>query len=175
MRNIGKMAMPAGFKYRNVYLKGKPQHQGWDDFTIKHPPMPASRWAKIFAPFDALKGFDEAIEEQEELFVRKPELSGFQKEQLDEKIGILHRMTRNGKLARENKVTASVEYFEASATDRQLDGQGDGCETLGKIKKIDGQVWKVDITFHSIQIADSVIDLADVIDIESNVFDENFD
>ena len=58
--------MPSSFKYKDVFIKGRPQHYGWDEFTIKHPPMPASRWAKIFAPFDALKGFNEAIAVSEE-------------------------------------------------------------------------------------------------------------
>ena len=57
-------AMPAGFKYTEVYQKGRPKHREWDAFMVKHPPMPASRWAKIYAPFDALKGFDEAIESE---------------------------------------------------------------------------------------------------------------
>ena len=36
-------------------------HNKGDDFYIKHPPMDLSRRAKIFSPFDALKGYDEAI------------------------------------------------------------------------------------------------------------------
>ena len=58
---IGVMAMPQGFKYRSVFLRGKPRHQKYDDFCRKHPPMPAAHWAKIFAPFDALAGFSDEI------------------------------------------------------------------------------------------------------------------
>ena len=58
---LGYMPMPANFRYREVALRGRPQHKGWDAFSIKHPPMPASRWAKIFSPFDALKGFSEML------------------------------------------------------------------------------------------------------------------
>ena len=64
--------MPPDFKYKDVFKKGRPTHHEWDNFRRKHPPMPASRWAKIFAPFDALKGFDEAIKSQEEISVLKP-------------------------------------------------------------------------------------------------------
>ena len=58
---LGEMAMPADFRYRTVMLRGKPQHEKTDAFSIRHPPMPPGRWAKIFSPFDALKGFHDAI------------------------------------------------------------------------------------------------------------------
>ena len=58
--------IPDDFKYKEDLLKGRPKHKALDDFTIKHPPMPASRWAKIYAPFDALRGFNDAISQKEE-------------------------------------------------------------------------------------------------------------
>ena len=58
---LGEMAMPADFRYRAVALRGRPQHEKTDAFSIRHPPMPPGRWAKIFSPFDALKGFHDAI------------------------------------------------------------------------------------------------------------------
>lgn len=54
-------AIPSSFRYRKVYEKGKPVHGKNDDFYIKHPPMDLSKRAKIFSPFDALKGYDEAL------------------------------------------------------------------------------------------------------------------
>lgn len=48
-------------RYRKVLEKGKPKHEPYDDFYMKHPPMNLSRRAKIFSPFDALKGYDEKI------------------------------------------------------------------------------------------------------------------
>ena len=62
---LGYMAMPADFRYRAVMLRGKPQHEKTDAFSIRHPPMPPGRWAKIFSPFDALKGFQEALAAKE--------------------------------------------------------------------------------------------------------------
>ena len=59
------MTMPADFKYKDIYLMGRPVHDKQSSFYAKHPPMPPGRWAKIFAPFDALKGFDERISEAE--------------------------------------------------------------------------------------------------------------
>ena len=62
---LGDMPMPKNFKYLNVYLQGKPQHEPFDSFRLKHPSMPLQKRAKIFAPFDALRGFDFAIREEE--------------------------------------------------------------------------------------------------------------
>ena len=48
--------------------------------------MPASHWAKIYAPFDALDGFDEGIAAKEVLYIGRRELSKGQKEELDRKL-----------------------------------------------------------------------------------------
>ena len=52
-------------RYQKVYEKGKPVHQKFDSFSIKHPPMDISKRAKIFSPFDALKGFNEELAKTE--------------------------------------------------------------------------------------------------------------
>ena len=159
------MAMPSDFKYKAVYEQCRPQLNGWDSFRIKHPPMPASRWAKIFAPFDALKGFDEAIAEQEEIYVRKPELGEYEKDELDQKLEILGRLVRNSKMARENEVRVTVEFFEEQ-------NAGDEHEPLGKIKEASGRLWSVDaIVRRNMKVDDMLIDLEDVLMIESPVLD----
>ena len=55
-------------RYKKVYERGKPKHSPFDDFSIKHPAMDLSRRAKIFSPFDALKGFNEEIASTELTF-----------------------------------------------------------------------------------------------------------
>lgn len=57
--------IPPDFRYREVFLKGKPQHTKGDSFCARHPQMNLERRAKIFAPFDALRGFREAISKEE--------------------------------------------------------------------------------------------------------------
>ena len=59
--------MLKNFKYQKVYEKGKPVHQKFDSFSIKHPAMDLSRRAKIFSPFDALKGFSDELAKSEQL------------------------------------------------------------------------------------------------------------
>ena len=57
----GLMKMPENFKYRETYLAGRPRHGRFDSFALRHPRMDTGRRAKIFAPFDALKGFEAAL------------------------------------------------------------------------------------------------------------------
>ncbi len=61
MAGIGDFPMPIDFPYRDVFLQGRPRHPKMDPFWIRHPPMDPGRRAKIFAPFDALRGFNAAI------------------------------------------------------------------------------------------------------------------
>ncbi|MBR6323015.1 MAG: hypothetical protein IKR59_09110 [Lachnospiraceae bacterium] len=67
MKSIGVMTMPADFPYRDVFLKGKPRHSHCDEFLIRHPRMDTGRRAKIFAPFEALRGFRETIDAEDAL------------------------------------------------------------------------------------------------------------
>ncbi|MBR4725123.1 MAG: hypothetical protein K6G45_11540 [Lachnospiraceae bacterium] len=65
IEKISVSALPSSFRYRAVIERGKPVHDKLDGFSIKHPPMELSRRAKIFSPFDALKGFSEVISSKE--------------------------------------------------------------------------------------------------------------
>ena len=62
---IGSMPIPPDFRYRDVLLRGRPRHSPGDSFSIRHPAMDPVRRAKLFQPFDALKGFREAVAEAE--------------------------------------------------------------------------------------------------------------
>lgn len=52
--------------YSDIIDRERPKHID-DDFSRRHPSMSIKDRAKIFAPFDALRGFDEAIDEQKEI------------------------------------------------------------------------------------------------------------
>ena len=64
MADLGDIPMPENFRYRHALDGGKPQHEKTDPFRIRHPSMDVKKRAKIFAPFDALKGFGDAIAAQ---------------------------------------------------------------------------------------------------------------
>ena len=106
MYAIGVMPMPAGFKYRDVLLKGKPRHDRYDSFRIRHPKMDPGKRAKLFAPFDALRGFDFAILMKNEIYTDKVGLSPEDQEELDRRFSILHNLTYNSRMAR---LTGSVQ------------------------------------------------------------------
>ncbi|MBO4863900.1 MAG: hypothetical protein J5517_06020 [Eubacterium sp.] len=48
-------------EYKDIIDKERPRHDG-DAFEARHPKMSREARAKIFAPFAALKGHEEAIE-----------------------------------------------------------------------------------------------------------------
>ena len=53
------------FPYLRVLMRGRPEQREDDP---KHPPMDRGHRAKIFAPFDALEGFSELVEQKDRLF-----------------------------------------------------------------------------------------------------------
>ena len=125
------MPMPAGFAHADIFMHGRPRHglagkaQTYDAFYRKHPPMDAVHRAKIFAPFDALRGFSEAIAAKVVLYEEKKMLTEGEKEELDKKIGILNSLTANSGLAREHKVSVTVTHFVLCA-----DPQHEACGRL---------------------------------------------
>ena len=108
---IGDMAMPSDFRYKDVFLKGQPAHEAFGPFRLRHPSMDPGRRAKIFAPFDALTGFDDAVASKEVLYEFRRELSDEEKEELDRRLGILHHLTRNGRIARVNAVPVEITFY----------------------------------------------------------------
>lgn len=111
MDTIGRMAMPADFRYREVFLRGRPRHEKYDDFGARHPKMPCAKRAKIFAPYDALAGFSDAVKTKEVPYEEQIMLEQQDREELDRRLNILHDLTFNGRMARANRVAVTVRYF----------------------------------------------------------------
>jgi hypothetical protein len=162
---IGAMQMPAGFKYKEILRRGRPSHEKWDSFFIKHPPMAPSRWAKIFAPFDALDGFDERIRAKEEAYTERKELDEGEKEELNRKLCYLHTLTMNGRLARQNRPTVAITYF-SPCTDRNSFAYGTG----GLYETVSGICRKIDDVAGTITIGETVIPLDDITDVTGTLF-----
>lgn len=93
--------------------------------------------AKQFAPFDALRGFRDALREKERIVVPKPELSEEMKEELDQNFSQV-------KL----KDIITVVYF-----------QKDEC------LKVTGMVSRISITSRTLQIVNTKINLDDICEI----------
>ena len=80
---LNTATIPSSFKYFTIYEKGKTVHEKYDTFSIKHPAMDLGRRAKIFAPFDALKGFNEAISTTEINITNRKEYEPDNEERID--------------------------------------------------------------------------------------------
>lgn len=59
-------------EYEQLSRQGPPQHHG-DYFSLRHPRMSTARRAKIFAPFAALRGFEEEVKSREIQYSVRPE------------------------------------------------------------------------------------------------------
>lgn len=110
------MAMPSDFAYRDVYAKGKPRHDKYDRFSILHPNMGRGKRAKIFAPFDALKGFSELIGSKQNVYCFKKQLNEDEQNELSRRLTVLKNLTYNSRMARQNRVLITATYY-APCTD----------------------------------------------------------
>lgn len=164
MSAIGVMAMPADFRYRDVFLKGKPQHDRYDLFRIKHPRMATGRRAKIFSPFDALKGFSEAVASKDVLYEDRRELETEDREELDRRLHILHNLTWNGRMARANRVPVTVTYY-VPCSDENNEAYG----IRGQYRTVTGICWKVDSeVYKTIRVDGKLIEFDSILRIESS-------
>lgn len=141
---LGYMPVPADFRYADVLRRGKPVHSVNDTFAVRHPAMALGKRAKIFSPFDALKGFTEAVESKDELYVERCELSDDEYAALDRKISCLLEIIRNGRTARENMVSAVVTHFVpcVDESNEAYGCRGKYIRTKGVVSCIDAAVRK---------------------------------
>ena len=169
--NFGDVIFPQNFKYIEVIRKGKPQHEKYDNFYLKHPPMELSKRAKIFSPFDALKGFNDAVASKEIIYEERKELNDEDKRELVIKLNILYNLTLNSKIAKENNITAEITYFIPCN-----DTNNEAYMLKGKYETVKGIVQKVDTVIHkTIKINDIEIAIGDIIKIEYININNNID
>jgi len=120
-----------------------------------------SQRAKIFSPFAALKGFEEAIDEKVQVYVEKRELNDEEQEALEAALSRLHELTKNLRMAKENRVTATVSFFVPCA-DENHEAYGRG----GSYECYTGTVWKVDpVLTKSLLIGDKTIEFSELAEI----------
>lgn len=116
------------FDYSDIINKMRPEHNG-DDFSIRHPKMSIQDRAKIFAPFDALRGFDEAIDKENVIYAPYIYLSEDEKQILDQVIYLIDE-----KLTNKEEVKGRITYF---IQDGRIKDTGTVMEISGIIKKLD--------------------------------------
>lgn len=144
------------YAYNDIIGMHRPVHTD-DVFSRRHPKMSQLNRAKIFAPFAALAGFDAAIRSKEIQYVPRYILDPEEVIALNHTLNALHAATRTGTMARHNRITVRVEYFEA-CTDVNSDAYGQ----LGLYHTETGTLWKVDPVQHHILVDDMVIDFEQI-------------
>ena len=146
------ITIPEDFKYREVFLKGRPQHDRFDSFSIRHPKMALGKRAKIFAPFAALRGYDEEVASKEVQYVPRAELSREDETELNRRLDVLHALTYNSRLARQNQVRISVTVF-IPCTDTHHTAYG----TLGQYQTVTGVCRYVDPDVNRVLRVDNAV------------------
>ncbi len=157
-------------KYRGAFHRERPQHGPRDEFSIRHPKMPLSRRAKIFSPFAALTGFEEAIDTKLERYVEKRELNEEEQAELDCVLAELYERTRTPRAVRE-AVNASVTWY-VPCPDEHHEAYG----LRGTYETLTGRVWKIDpVLTKTLRIGYVVIEFSDIAEIRilDNTEEEN--
>ena len=162
--------IPLSFPYIAVYLQGKPKHY-MDEFSHKHPSMESGERAKIFAPFDALDGYGDAVRSKNIQYTDKIELGDEEKEELNRKLSILHKLTYNRRMAKQNHVIATVTYYVPCQDENNF-----AFGIRGEYNQVTGIVWKVDTEIgQTIAINQIIVPFGDIWDIKidcENALDE---
>ena len=142
--------------YRDLLSLQRPAHAD-DAFSRRHPKMTPLNRAKLFAPFAALAGFEEAARSKEVPYVPRRALDADEAYALNALLNRICRLTRTGALARMHRVIARVEYFE-TCTDRNHEGYG----VLGLYHTLTGTVRRVDPVKQLVLIGDRAIPFSDI-------------
>ena len=119
---------------------------------IKHPRMSLADRAKIFSPFAALKGYEEAIEAKQKIVVPRIELSEESKEYLDGQLNKIEALLE----VKQHPIITTV-YFQK---DKNCGDEG------GEYIQFTGMVAKFDPTSRVIQIVEKRLKLDDIYSIE---------
>ncbi len=122
---------------------------------IKHPRMSKEDRAKIFAPFAALKGYEDAIALKQKIVVPRIELSEEAKEYLDIQLAKIERL-----LAKGQHPVITVIFFQREKDKVYI-------EDSGEYIQFTGMVAKLDLTSRILQIVEKRLRLDDIYGIES--------
>ena len=114
--------------------------------------MPRQNRAKIFAPYQALKGFGEAIRAKDAVFVHRLELGEYAQERLDRTLRQLRRRDR-----------VTVTWFRAKP--------GDGGQELGQYVTETGTVERIDPVYRVLLLGRRRIPTEEIIELRGDCSD----
>ena len=148
------MDQTAEVKYKDIIHRERPQHALCDAFSARHPKMPLGRRAKIFSPFSALRGFEEAVDSKLERYVSKVELNEEEQERINRTLLELVERSRD----RRQSVVVTVRWYVPCA-DENHEAYG----RRGSYVTLRGPVWKIDpVVRGTLTLGDREIALAEI-------------
>ena len=117
--------------YGDIIEKSRPEDE---DSRIRHPRMPIPDRAKIFAPFAALTGYEEVIDQKsaEALLVPRPILAEDKLEALSEMLGQLQKGQTVQVAFFRQETSGEAEYTSAGSP-----SLGVFCTQIGAVSRID--------------------------------------
>lgn len=119
------------------------------------PSMNRADRAKIFMPFAALKGYDDAVEEKKKLRTDKIELSMEKKDELDFKIQLLEQ-----ELVKGLRPNVNIKYFQKDLKASLEEGR-----ELGVYVQIEGEIKRID-RFNGVLMMEScLINIGEIVEI----------
>ena len=130
--------------YQNIINQTRP--------IPSRPRMPRQNRAKIFAPYQALKGFSEAIHAKDTVFVPRLELAEYAQECLDRRLRQLRRWD-----------TVTVTWFQVKP--------GEADRDLGQYVTVTGTVERVDPVFRVLLIGRQRIPMEEITELRGERFD----
>ena len=98
-------------RYQAVAAQGRPVHR-WDEFALRHPPMSRQNRAKQFQPYDALKGYRDAVRKKEEILTEQRALSEEEQARINEAISLLVEHLKTHRFAERTPPRVRVRYLE---------------------------------------------------------------
>ena len=119
-------------------------------------PMAVADRAKIFMPFAALKGYDEAVDDKKKLYTKRIELTEERKEELDRQICLFKISITKGE-----QLEVIIKYFEIDER-----ASIEKKEVVGKYIAIIGEVSRVDEFRRRIKINDKYISMEDILKVQ---------
>ena len=130
--------------YQNIINQTRP--------VPSRPRMPRQNRAKIFAPYQALKGFSEAIHAKDTVFVPRLELAEYAQECLNRRLRQLRRWD-----------TVTVTWFRAKP--------GEADRDLGQYVTVTGTVECIDPVFHVLLLGKQTIPMEDIAELRGERLD----
>lgn len=141
--------------YAKIMAKHRPEHNG-DEFSFRHPKMDIAKRAKLFAPFDALRGFDAAIDiaNNNASYVEKRDLDEGEIEYINHKLNRLYEIFKYNK-THHRTTTATVSAFVPAC-------DGEGGDTFGNYTDIYGDITAISHIGKYIMIDNQIVEFKDI-------------